>query len=73
MHNFKIGFDFVIIFKTQTYLLAVFNDETSKVILFLKNVSILRSKTQGSIHRDMIKKTLIIQPDLNSGYPHTPC
>ena len=73
MHNFKIGFDFVIIFKTQTYLLAVFNDETSKVILFLKNVSIFTFKDTGLDTQRYDKKTLIIQPDLNSGYPHTPC
>ena len=34
MHNFKIGFDFVQHFLNQTYILAVFNDKTSKIILF---------------------------------------
>ena len=39
MHNFQIGFDFVQHFLNQTYIFAVFNDETSKVILFKKKKS----------------------------------
>ena len=38
MHNFQIGFHFVKIFVNQTYILAVFNDETSKGILFIHPV-----------------------------------
>ena len=34
MHNFKIGFKCVKDFLIQTYILAVFKGETSKVILF---------------------------------------
>ena len=34
MHYFKIGFDFVKHFKNKIYILAVFNAETSKGILF---------------------------------------
>ena len=48
----------IILFNTflnQTYFLAVFNDKASKRILFKKNRS-LRSRTQGSIQRELIKK-----------------
>ena len=43
-------------FPNQTYILAVFNEKASKVILFWKINRFLRSTTQGSIHRDLIKK-----------------
>ena len=48
----------IILFNTflnQTYFLAVFNDKASKRILFKKN-RFLRSRTQGSIQRELIKK-----------------
>ena len=37
MNNLKIGFNFVTHFFKSTYVLAVFNDETSKVIFIFKN------------------------------------
>ena len=40
----------------QTYILAVFNGERSKVILFSKISRFLHSTTQGSIRTDLIKK-----------------
>ena len=45
-------------FLNQTYILGVFNDETSKVILFWKINRYLHSTTQGSIHRDLTKNKL---------------
>ena len=45
-------------FLNQTYILTVLNlnEKASKVILFWKINCFLNSKTQGSIHRDLIKK-----------------
>ena len=34
MHNFQTGFDFVKTFLDKTYILAVFDEKASKVILF---------------------------------------
>ena len=42
----------------KTYILAVVYDQTSKVILFKKINRFLRSATQGSIDRDLIKNKL---------------
>ena len=56
MYNFKIGLSLVNAFLNQTYMLAVVNGERSKVILFSKINRFLRSKTQGSISIDLIKK-----------------
>ena len=47
-------------FLNQTYILAAFNDEMSKKILFSKINKVLRSTTQGSIHRDLMKKYTFI-------------
>ena len=47
MHNFQIGFDFVKHFLPQTYILAVFNEKGSKVILFKKNKSIFTFNDTG--------------------------
>ena len=58
MHIFKIRFKYVKTFLIQTYKLAVFKGERSKVILFSKINLFLRSATQGSIRRDLIKKTV---------------
>ena len=60
MYNFKIGFKFVKGFLIQTYILAVFNGGTSKVILFFKINRFLRLTTQGWKHTDLIKKWIII-------------
>ena len=60
-------------FTNQAYILAVFNENASKVILFWKINRFLRSTTQGSIHRDLIKKWIvIIYPDFNFVYTYTP-
>ena len=58
MHHFKIGFNFVK-HLNQPFILAVFNDEMSKVILFLNTNRFLSLMTQGSIGRDLIKKKYI--------------
>ena len=49
-------------FVIQTYILVVFNENASNVILILKINRFLRSMTQGSIHS---------LNDLNSVYPYT--
>ena len=56
MYNFKIDLNLFNTFFNQTYNLAVFNGERSKVILFLKINPFLRSTTQSSIRTDLIKK-----------------
>ena len=56
MHNFNIRYNFVKNFLSHTFILAVFNHKTSTVILSKKINRLLRSTTQGSIHRELIKK-----------------
>ena len=58
MHNFKIGFNFVKHYLNQTYILALGNDETSKLILFSKINRFLRSTTQRVETQKLDKKKL---------------
>ena len=54
MDNLKIGFNLSKTFLLQTFIFAVFNDNTTKGIL-LKKISTFMFKDTG-IHRDLIKK-----------------
>ena len=68
--DFKKLFDkFKSDFKVMHYFISKKNNNSKQ-----KSTCMFNGDTgAGSIRRDLIKKNLIILPDLNSDYPYIPC